>query len=430
MIVKILHTSDWHLGQYFMQREQMRKKEHERFLDWLVEYLEQNHVDVLIIAGDIFDTRMPPNYALRMYFHFLHRVSQTSCGMTVVVGGNHDSVSTLHAPRELLQGHRVHVIGGATENIEDEVLVVKDAEENPIGIVCAVPFLADRDVRKFVPGESYEAKSKALLEGVKKHYRDVVDTAIAMREKVGNESLPIIASGHLYAAGGQASDGVRDLYVGSLGQIGAASFPEELSYVALGHLHVPQRVGGSEHIRYSGSPIALSFSETGKNETKKQLLLVELEQSTDSPQVTSVPIPEFQKLRSLKGTLEELGQDLKTLDDPGEAESIWVEIQVDTDVFKVGTKEHIQLMAQDHPLEILAIKPLRRPDFTHMAQESEETLEQLEVLDVFKKRLQAEANTENKGDDSTMGYTEDEENELLQAFNEVVNRVHDTSENL
>lgn len=417
--MRILHTSDWHLGQYFMQREQMRKQEHEKFLDWLVDYLKQETIDVLIVAGDIFDTRMPPNYALRMYYSFLHRVSETACKMTVIIGGNHDSVSTLHAPRELLKQHRVHVIGGATATLEEELLIVKDADGEPLGIICAVPFLSDRDVRKFVPGESYEEKSQALVEGVKNHYQEVTNAALRLREQMASPNLPIVATGHLFASGGQTSDGVRDLYVGSLGQISANSFPEALDYVALGHLHIPQKVGGQEHIRYSGSPLALSFSEVGEQPSSKTMLLVDLNASS-SPHVTPIEVPEFQKLRRLKGTEEEIEIKLRSLEPPNPGSTIWLEIQVDTTVFKAGIKERIWEFAKDLPVEILAIKPLRKPEVSRFLQQSEETLDELKALDVFKKRLETEAQLKETQGEWETAYTDEEREALLHAFNDVV----------
>ncbi|MBW1897606.1 MAG: exonuclease subunit SbcD, partial [Deltaproteobacteria bacterium] len=259
--MKMIHTSDWHLGQNFMFKD--RKKEHEKFLEWLVLLIEKESADVLIVAGDIFDTISPPNYALKMYYSFLARVSSTTSCHTVIVGGNHDSVSTLNAPKNILKALNVHVTGGIPVDINDEVIVIKNSLGEPSGIICAVPFLRDRDIRKSVPGESYQGKSRALLEGIKQHYALVKDAAIEKKAALTEKKIPVVATGHLFAEGGDVKDeeGLREIHVGSLGKVTADTFPKEFDYLALGHLHRPQKVGEYRNIRYSGAPIPLSFSE-------------------------------------------------------------------------------------------------------------------------------------------------------------------------
>ncbi len=409
MTVRILHTSDWHLGQNLMNKD--RKREHERFLDWLIDYMALNLIDVLIVAGDIFDSSTPPNYALRLYFNFLRRIADTGCGLTVIIGGNHDSVSTLHASRELLELFRVHVIGGIGSQPGDEIIVAKDTEGRPMGIVCAVPFLRDRDIRQSVAGESYEEKSRALLDGVKNHYREVKNEAILLRESFHEDgkNVPLIATGHLFTAGGVTSDGVRDIYVGSLGQILASSFPEEFDYIALGHLHRPQNVDSTGHIRYSGSPIPLSFSEVG---AAKQVVVIDADKTGSEARIEAVKIPEFQKLCCIKGDLDRIEESFKSLEFPEDGAEIWVEIQVDTDEWVPDIQNRIAAMTTELPLEVLAIKNVRQFG-PHRLQQSQkqETLQELSPTEVFRKRIQMEE-----------GIEEDSEN-LLQAFNEILNRV-------
>ncbi len=106
--MRILHTSDWHLGQNLMFKE--RKNEHEKFLAWLIQFIKDNKIDVLIVAGDIFDTGTPPNYALKLYYNFLRQLPESGCLASVIIGGNHDSVSNLHTAEELLKFFNVHII--------------------------------------------------------------------------------------------------------------------------------------------------------------------------------------------------------------------------------------------------------------------------------------------------------------------------------
>ena len=273
--LKILHTSDWHLGRRLYGR--LRYDEFEAFLQWLENTISTQKVDILIVAGDIFDTMTPSNKAQALYYEFLGRVSRSCCQHVVIVAGNHDSPTFLDAPSNVLKFLNVHVIGTACDDLEDEVLVLGDDDNNPHCIIAAVPYLRDRDVRSSSAGESADSKDANVIKGIRAHYDAVASIAKGQQEeliKSHQRHIPIIATGHLFAAGGKTTDddGVRDLYVGSLGQISADMFDEGFDYVALGHLHVPQCVGGREGIRYSGSPIAMGFGEAKQ---QKQVLLVQ-----------------------------------------------------------------------------------------------------------------------------------------------------------
>ena len=271
----ILHTSDWHLGRRLYGR--MRYDEFEAFLNWLQDTISAQKVDILIVAGDIFDTMTPSNRAQALYYEFLGRVSKSCCQHIVIVAGNHDSPTFLDAPSNVLKFLNVHVIGTACEDLNDEVLVLDDADGAPHCIIAAVPYLRDRDVRSSAAGESADSKDVNVIKGIRAHYDKVASIAKTKQAKLVEASqhpLPIIATGHLFAAGGTTTedDGVRELYVGSLGKISADMFDDGFDYVALGHLHIPQRVGGRESIRYSGSPIAMGFGEAKQ---QKQVLLVQ-----------------------------------------------------------------------------------------------------------------------------------------------------------
>ncbi len=271
----ILHTSDWHLGRRLYGR--MRYEEFEAFLSWLQETISAQKVDVLIVAGDIFDTMTPSNRAQALYYEFLGKVSKSCCEHIVIVAGNHDSPTFLDAPSNVLKFLNVHVIGTACEDLNDEVLILDAVDGTPHCIIAAVPYLRDRDVRNSQAGESADSKDANVIKGICEHYNEVASIAKAKQAdliKRHERHIPIVATGHLFAAGGTTTDddGVRELYVGSLGKISADMFDDSFDYVALGHLHVPQRVGGREHIRYSGSPIAMGFGEARQ---QKQVLLVQ-----------------------------------------------------------------------------------------------------------------------------------------------------------
>ncbi|QCB30656.1 MULTISPECIES: exonuclease SbcCD subunit D C-terminal domain-containing protein [Psychrobacter] len=293
--LKILHTSDWHLGRRLYGR--LRYDEFESFLQWLEDTISAQQVNILIVAGDIFDTMTPSNKAQALYYEFLGRVSRSCCQHVVIVAGNHDSPTFLDAPSNVLKFLNVHVIGTACDNLEDEVLVLGDDNNNPHCIIAAVPYLRDRDVRSSSAGESADSKDANVIKGIRTHYDEVASIAKGKQAeliKIHQRHIPIIATGHLFAAGGKTTDddGVRDLYVGSLGKISADMFDKSFDYVALGHLHVPQRVGGLESIRYSGSPIAMGFGEARQ---QKQVLLIQFgaTESFDNDSLRPNAIPQL-----------------------------------------------------------------------------------------------------------------------------------------
>ncbi len=301
--LNILHTSDWHLGRRLYGR--LRYDEFAAFLNWLQETISTQHVDVLIVAGDIFDTMTPSNKAQALYYEFLGKVSKSCCQHVIIVAGNHDSPTFLDAPSKVLKFLNVHVIGTACEDLHDEVLVLDDINGTPHCIIAAVPYLRDRDVRSSQAGESGQTKDANVIAGIRGHYDKVADIAKAKQAELieaHQRHIPIIATGHLFAAGGQTTDddGVRELYVGSLGKVSADMFDTGFDYVALGHLHVPQRVGGRDNIRYSGSPIAMGF---GEGRQQKQVLLVQFGAIDDDNEILALKTTSDSAVPQLSSTV-------------------------------------------------------------------------------------------------------------------------------
>ena len=193
----------------------------------------------------------------------------------------------LNAPKDILSLLDIVVVGGATANIEDEILDLGEV------IICAVPYLRDMDIRQAVEAEGVNGRVEAVRNGIKNHYDNLANMC---RERFVN--IPIIAMGHLHAQGSVTSESEREIpIIGNLSVFGGDSFSEVFDYVALGHIHRPQRVGGKEHIRYSGSPIALSFSE--KNDLK---IVIELEISSGKiERIEEIPVPKFRVLKKISG---------------------------------------------------------------------------------------------------------------------------------
>ena len=230
--MKIIHTSDWHIGRALYGCK--RYEEFEAFLAWLGEFIVKDHVDVLLVAGDIFDNSTPSNRAQELYYHFLYRVANSSCRHVVITAGNHDSPSFLNAPKEVLRFLNVHVVGSVSDSPKDDVLVLSGQNGKPELIVCAVPYLRDCDIRKAEAGESMEDKERKMVEGIRSHYRNVCLEAEKIQQEM-ERPVPIVAMGHIFTAGGRTvdGDGVRELYVGSLAHVGNDVFPECIDYLAL-----------------------------------------------------------------------------------------------------------------------------------------------------------------------------------------------------
>lgn len=379
--MKLLHTSDWHLGRALYGRK--RYEEFEKFLDWLSDTIHREQVDALLIAGDVFDTGTPSNRAQELYYRFLCRAAASPCRHVAVIAGNHDSPSFLDAPKELLRSLNVHVVGAASENPEDEVLVLRDKNNAPEMIVCAVPYLRDRDVRSVEAGESTEDKDRKLTEGIRRHYAEVAALAEEKRAAF-NADIPIVAMGHLFAAGGKTvdGDGVRELYVGSLARVTADIFSKSLDYTALGHLHIPQKVGGVETIRYSGSPLAVGFGEAAQ---QKSICLVEL--SGRPAEVRLVEVPVFRALERIKGDLKEISVRLCEL--AAEGSDARLEIVYEGDEVVGDLRGRLEAEVSDTKLDILRVKNNRAVDRAVARMHVEETLDDLTVDDVFERCLAA-----------------------------------------
>ena len=403
--LKLLHTSDWHIGRTLYGRK--RYEEFEAFMSWLAETIQQNEIDALLVAGDVFDTSAPSNRAQELYYRFLCRVAASSCRHVVVVAGNHDSPSFLNAPKELLKALDVHVVGSSTSSPEDEVLVLCNEQDAPELIVCAVPYLRDRDIRVAEAGESVEDKERKLIEGIRTHYAAVAALAEQKREELGVD-IPIVGTGHLFTAGGQTvdGDGVRELYVGSLAHVTAGIFPACFNYLALGHLHVPQKVNGSETIRYSGSPLPMGFGEAKQ---QKSVCQVEFHSTAASVQLIDVPI--FQKLERVKGDWDGISNrilELSAMDSQG-----WLEVIYDGTEVIGDLRERLEAAISGTQMEILRIKNNRIIDRVLGQIHEEETLDDLNVNDVFERCL------------AVHDVPEEQRPELLRAYQETVSSLYE-----
>jgi exonuclease SbcD len=377
--MRILHSSDWHIGRTLYGKK--RYAEFEAFLDWMAQTLQEQSVDVLVVAGDIFDTTTPSHYAQELYYRFLCKVAASSCRHVIIVAGNHDSPSLLNAPKELLKALNVHVVGSGSETPQDDVIVLRDAQNVPRLIVCAVPYLRDKDIRTVQAGESTEDKERLLIDGIRAHYAAIAQHAEQQRSALGS-LLPVIATGHLFAAGGQTidGDGVRDLYIGSLAHVHAGIFPPTFDYVALGHLHVPQEVDGRQTIQYSGSPLPMGFGEAGQN---KSVCLVDLDGRT--ARVSRLQVPVFQALERIQGDWDDIQRRVRALATFNAP--VWLEVIYVGESIMGDLRERLETEVAGTALDILRVKNSRVVDRVLEQMHHRETLDDLSVDDVFARCL-------------------------------------------
>jgi exonuclease SbcD len=291
MALRILHTSDWHLGHVLHGVE--REYEHRNFLDWLLDTLEAEAIDALLIAGDVFDAANPPASATRLWYHFLGRAHARAPRLQIVViGGNHDSAARLEAPRPILNElGPLHVVGGLPRESGDIdvnrlIVPLRDRQNAIAAWVLAVPFLRPADLPAV--GQDLDP----LVEGTRALYRRVLEALHARRAP----DQAVIAMGHCYMVGGQLSESSeRKVLGGNQHPLPQDIFGGDITYAALGHLHVPQRVGGRKNIRYSGAVLPLSFEAKA---VQHSVVLVETE-GTQATRIRKLEVPRRLELLSV-----------------------------------------------------------------------------------------------------------------------------------
>jgi len=390
--MKILHTSDWHIGHKLYGHE--RDEEFEIFAEKVLEIIKTENIELLLICGDIFDVAFPSNTSLAYYYKLLTSIVRTSCKYVVIVGGNHDSSSTLEAPKEILKYLNIKVIGNITDQLEDEIIVY----ENEKTAIFAVPFLRNKDIRETISGANSQERATMLRQGIRTHYEQLAEKAKELKTK----GFCTIATGHLYVNGMQIAD-EREIHIGNLASFSREDFPDGFDYWALGHIHKPQMISDCEHIRYSGSPIPLSFSE--KNDPKSVIVLETKEDKL--VEIRKIAIPHPRRLMFCSGNMLEIRNNLMTqkLSDFGLRN--WVELEI-SDIYS-----DIELMQQINKLkeELLNVEILKyqRIKTNELAPNSSvwegKMLNEIKEIDIFERKIS--------------NLPEQEKEELLMTFKEL-----------
>lgn len=293
--MKILHTSDWHVGKVL--KGQSRAKEHKQVLAQVIEIALTERPDLVIVAGDLYDTAAPTPEATRLVTRALTALRRTGADV-VAIGGNHDNGQALDALRPWAEAAGITLRGGVRDNPAEHVIdgVTAGGERWQL---AALPFLSQRYAVRAV--EMYELTAAEANQT----YADHLGRVLArLAEGFTEPDRVHLVTAHLTVVGASTGGGERDAHTVLGYAVPATVFPGTAHYVALGHLHRSQRVIGPCPIRYSGSPLAVDF---GEQENVGSVTVVEVT-ATTAAQVREVPVPGAVPLRTVRGTLAQLAE--------------------------------------------------------------------------------------------------------------------------
>lgn len=342
--MRIIHTSDWHLGQNFYSKS--RAAEHSAFLDWLLTSAQAHEVDAIIVAGDIFDTGSPPSYARELYNRFVVQLQQTGCQL-VVLAGNHDSVATLNESRDILAFLENHGGGQRRPCSLYSAAARRHARRHilpgPLPAPARAGHQPGRTLRRRKTAAAVERYQRLLSAAVRSRLRPARRSSAADRRQRPPD--------HRWRQ--QERCGARYLHRHAGGVPRQPFSP--VDYVALGHIHRAQKIGGSDHIRYSGSPIALSFDETGKSKS------VNLVTFSDGhlAEVLPLTVPVTQPLAVLKGDFSSISEQLTRWRDAPQEPVVWLDIEITSDEYLHDIQRKIQAQTEDLPVEVLLVRRSR-----------------------------------------------------------------------
>jgi exonuclease SbcD len=409
--MRLLHTSDWHLGQSLHNFD--RHHEHQCFLDWLLDLIVSERADALLLAGDVFDNANPSAAAQRQFYRFLQQARERAPQLDlVVIAGNHDSPGRLEAPLPLLEAHGTRVVGNVTRredgsiDVAGMVLPLTNGDGSVAAWCIALPFLRPGDVPRIEAREG-EEQPDPYLAGIAELYRLALEHARSLRQP----GQAIVAMGHCHLVEGQMSaDSERRIVIGGTEMLPSGIFGPDIAYTALGHLHLAQMAGKQEHIRYCGSPIPLSFSET---HYKHQVLCVELD-GASLHAVRPAFVPRAVPLLRVPATpapLEAVLAELAALDlPPCESHAQpYLEVRVRLDAPEPGLRARIEAAIEGKPLRLAKIETSSsmRGQSLEDAAVSLDQLAQLQPDEVFKRLYRQK-------------YDSEAPEEQLQAFAELV----------
>ncbi|MFC5548453.1 exonuclease SbcCD subunit D C-terminal domain-containing protein [Massilia aerilata] len=392
--MRLLHTSDWHLGQTLHNFD--RTYEHQRFLDWLLETIVAEQADAVLIAGDIFDNSNPSAASQRQLYRFLQQARARMPQLDIViVAGNHDSPGRLEAPGPLLEAHGTRVVGHVVRDAEgaidiERMVVPLTGRDGAVKAWCvAIPFLRPGDVpRVDAANEAGNAAIDAYLSGIALLYQQAYALA---RSRCANGEA-IVTMGHCHMVGGDSSpDSERRILIGGTEALPSSMFDPGIAYAALGHLHLAQKVGKQEHLRYCGSPLPLSFAEINY---QHQVLRIDLD-GGKAKEIVPLQVPRsvgLLRVPAQPAPLKQVIAELVGLDLPDAPlhEQPYLEVRVLLDGPEPSLRAQVEAALEGKPVRLAKIEPTRKV-LTMPGVESALSLDQLAQLqpdDIFRRLWQ------------------------------------------
>ncbi|MBV6324988.1 exonuclease SbcCD subunit D C-terminal domain-containing protein [Duganella violaceipulchra] len=387
--MRLLHTSDWHLGQSLHNFE--RTYEHQHFLDWLLDTVAAEQADALLIAGDIFDNANPSAASQKQLYRFLQQARERVPHLNlVVIAGNHDSPGRLEAPGPLLEAHGTRVVGSVQRKADGEIdleqlVLPLTGRGGAVEAWClAVPFLRPGDVPRVAADEGADPCADPYLAGIALLYKQALGLALAKRQP----GQAILAMGHCHMVDGQMSnDSERRIVIGGTEMLPAGIFDPAIVYAALGHLHLAQSVGKQQHIRYCGSPIPLSFAEMGY---QHQILRIDID-GGEVREIAPLMVPravQLLRVPAKPAPLAQVLEELAALDaQPAQPEQQpFLEVRVRLDAPEPGLRARIEAALDGKPVRLAKIETSSAARSTSIDDEvmTLDQLEQLKPDDIFR----------------------------------------------
>ncbi|MYL64709.1 exonuclease subunit SbcD [Bacillus hwajinpoensis] len=307
--MKLLHTADWHLGKTLEGRS--RLPEQRAFLEELQMIADEENVDAILMAGDVFDTVNPPAAAETLFYEAAVKLTSRGERPLIIISGNHDNPERLSASRPLAHTSGITIIGFPTTDPVN--ITVRNGQKLSI---AALPYPSESRLNEcLTEGQEEDALQLAYDDRVKKLFSDL--------SEAGAEDTVHIAMSHIYVAGSRESDSERPIQVGGAYTVSANSLPDQAQYVALGHLHRPQTITkGSALARYSGSPLAYSFSEANQ---AKSVTMIDVEPD-GLAHISEIPLESGKPL--VRWVADEGIEQVYTWLEEGKDEEAWIDLEV------------------------------------------------------------------------------------------------------
>ncbi|WP_338365150.1 exonuclease SbcCD subunit D C-terminal domain-containing protein [uncultured Pseudoalteromonas sp.] len=409
--MKVLHTSDWHLGQQFYEHD--RRDEHAAFFTWLLNNLVEQHIDILLVAGDIYHTATPSASAENQLYQFIKDAKKRCPQLhVVIIAGNHDSANRILAAQPLLAQFDTHVVGRFDVSAPSDITLEINTN-NKRAVVVAMPFLRNSDISSLCQTKN----GPSYAHGVAKAYASALEHAYSINE----QNSPLIVMGHLHAKGGDiSSDSERNLVIGGEESISANVFGTKANYVALGHLHKAQKVAKNEAIRYSGTPIPMSFSERNYTHQVNVIEFKNDEKQSISTSVNPLYIPRSAEVIILPEgeclPLKELCEQIKALDTSNYTIAPYLRVKLKSSDTDTSFREQIEQALEGKNVKFCGIERVREQATTSDSSAVFEDLSEIEMLNPLNLLEQAFANDKDMAGQAVP-------NELKALLNDVVSEL-------